>query len=636
MSEPNNHYLLAVSIGPVQGFIAAARRTRDLWFGSYMLSNISRATAKAISDSGATLIFPSSESIADGHQANVANLIVAEAPEDFTSGQVEELINKAKKEAIDKWSDYAGAALAFGNAGDGELIDEKRWYQQVADVLEIYAAFIPWRLGESYSERRRRLILVLAGRKALRDFSNAEGQAKIAKSSLDGARESVLVHKNRRVETRKKRHELLTQNPKLAQRLRLSNNEELDAVGFTKRASKDETFPSVVRVAADPWIRGLNDEARKVLETIRKSCEAHGFASGGGDKYRQLYSQFPFDGGVLFPSRIQSMLRKSTEGDDYSFDNTLSEQERHALKEVRDSIEKIQSRHSGLGFGEPQPYYAILVADGDRMGATISNISEIEDHRRFSSDLARFAKVADDIVAEHHGCLVYAGGDDVLAFLPLDRCLECAGKLYAEFSEQLSAWPDKEGRIPTLSIGVAIGHSMEPLADMLEYGRAAEKEAKDGAGSEREKRNALAIHFHARSGSPVRVRDQWSPGVAGMLNVRVMEWARLHAEGLIPDKLAYDLRSLAVIYETWPSKTELDKSALAEAIQYDSLRLIKKKQHGMSEDAKQKITALLKEADCAMRTRRVADEIIIARRVAVALTQARASENMMKKESADV
>jgi hypothetical protein len=31
-------YLLAISVGPVQEFIVAARRTRDLWFGSYLLS----------------------------------------------------------------------------------------------------------------------------------------------------------------------------------------------------------------------------------------------------------------------------------------------------------------------------------------------------------------------------------------------------------------------------------------------------------------------------------------------------------------------------------------------------------------------------------------------------------------------
>ena len=33
-------HLLFVHIGPVQEFIAAARKTRDLWFGSWMLSYI--------------------------------------------------------------------------------------------------------------------------------------------------------------------------------------------------------------------------------------------------------------------------------------------------------------------------------------------------------------------------------------------------------------------------------------------------------------------------------------------------------------------------------------------------------------------------------------------------------------------
>ena len=39
--------LLAISIGPVQDFISAARKTRDLWFGSHLLSEISKAAARA-------------------------------------------------------------------------------------------------------------------------------------------------------------------------------------------------------------------------------------------------------------------------------------------------------------------------------------------------------------------------------------------------------------------------------------------------------------------------------------------------------------------------------------------------------------------------------------------------------------
>jgi CRISPR-associated protein Cmr2 len=35
-------HLLQLSVGPVQELIAAAQRTRDLWFGSFLLSEISK------------------------------------------------------------------------------------------------------------------------------------------------------------------------------------------------------------------------------------------------------------------------------------------------------------------------------------------------------------------------------------------------------------------------------------------------------------------------------------------------------------------------------------------------------------------------------------------------------------------
>ena len=41
-------HLLLVTIGPVQEFIAQARRTRDLWYGSHLLSELARAGARAL------------------------------------------------------------------------------------------------------------------------------------------------------------------------------------------------------------------------------------------------------------------------------------------------------------------------------------------------------------------------------------------------------------------------------------------------------------------------------------------------------------------------------------------------------------------------------------------------------------
>ena len=54
----SHSHLLLVTIGPIQEFIAQARRTRDLWFGSHALSELSRAAARAIADREGSLIFP--------------------------------------------------------------------------------------------------------------------------------------------------------------------------------------------------------------------------------------------------------------------------------------------------------------------------------------------------------------------------------------------------------------------------------------------------------------------------------------------------------------------------------------------------------------------------------------------------
>src|SRR4051794_37930167 len=95
-------HLLAVSIGPVQDFIAAARRTRDLWFGSHLLSEVSKSVARVVQDRGAMLIFPAPVARADlepGSTLDVANVILAELPDQ----DPEDIVREARKGAMDCW-----------------------------------------------------------------------------------------------------------------------------------------------------------------------------------------------------------------------------------------------------------------------------------------------------------------------------------------------------------------------------------------------------------------------------------------------------------------------------------------------------------------------------------------------------
>jgi len=140
-------YLYVLSIGPVQDFIAAARRTRDLWFGSHLLSEISKAAAKEIADYGGLLIFPNLKKekldpSSSPNAPNVANIILAEVQ--LPDGEDPSYLNKrAQAAAKDEWAQYAkGAKCLAENLSEG-FVNEEIWEEQVCDVLEFYSAWIP-------------------------------------------------------------------------------------------------------------------------------------------------------------------------------------------------------------------------------------------------------------------------------------------------------------------------------------------------------------------------------------------------------------------------------------------------------------------------------------------------------------
>ena len=89
-------FLVTLSLGPVQSLIADARRTRDLWGGSWLLSEAARAAARALHERHPEcLIFPCPDNPdedlepqdAPREDANIANVLRAEvALADRTSG----------------------------------------------------------------------------------------------------------------------------------------------------------------------------------------------------------------------------------------------------------------------------------------------------------------------------------------------------------------------------------------------------------------------------------------------------------------------------------------------------------------------------------------------------------------------
>lgn len=524
-------HLLAISVGPVQEFIASARRARDLWFGSYLLSEISKAIAKAVSECGGSLIFPAPKSPAelepDSH-LSVANVILAE----LSNAAPTEVVEKAKESARRCWSDFAAEAYQHARA----IIRNDIWQDQVNDVLEFYAAWVV--RTNDYRADRARLMRLLAGRKNCRDFIPAKGRAGVPKSSLDGLRESVL--KDPGVESWPE---------KVRAQLRLSGGEQLDVIGVVKRiAGGRRPYPSVSRIAADPWIRG--HKHLPVFTQLLEYCKAlatRGILASLDDTNYPRYQDFPYEGTALFPSRYREWVEECPElAHDKLLDDLANLFRERKLPEVN-------------------PYLAVVVADGDRMGKAISELNSPDENRRFSQQLAAFASKAKEIVRRYCGVLIYAGGDDVLAFLPVDQCLDCARELHDTFAQQMARYATNT---LTLSVGIGIGHFLENLEDLLDYGRRAEKDAKTPD------RDALAVHLYKRSGAPVRFRAKWDTKP----DKQLADYANLILAQAIPTRLPYDLSALVELYRTWPNQSQLQKEAVKRAMQQDILRIMRLKQ----------------------------------------------------------
>src|SRR5690242_8207915 len=103
-------YLLLISLGPVQDFIASARRTRDLHFGSWFLSELSRAASQEIVTYNKleSLIFPSPDGVEllmpNNDQLSVANKIIAqvEQPPDVLGPKIREAVFRRLHEIRDE------------------------------------------------------------------------------------------------------------------------------------------------------------------------------------------------------------------------------------------------------------------------------------------------------------------------------------------------------------------------------------------------------------------------------------------------------------------------------------------------------------------------------------------------------
>ena len=191
-------YLMIINIGPVQSFIEAARRTRDLWYGSWLISELSKCAAKTILEQPNSLLISPAitkiEELASDYMAVNRLLAVIETP--TLLGQ--KIREQLEIFLLEQWNQVRTRILSSLASSQTELSAESinAWIDldanpegQIRDLVECIWVAVPFDPNR-YKECRDEAERMLAARKNTRDFEPVQWGRRKPKSSLDGIRES--------------------------------------------------------------------------------------------------------------------------------------------------------------------------------------------------------------------------------------------------------------------------------------------------------------------------------------------------------------------------------------------------------------------------------------------------------------
>ena len=503
---------LDMSIGPVQGFVAQSRRTRDLWGSSYLLSFLAAHAMHGAQQASGRIIRPDIDKdplyrwvsgVREGSMppmGTLPNHFVLEVDRDASN------VARAGKQALnDAWERVCSAVWSrfvrhACSVGDGT---EKIWNRQVRTYWEV-----TWTAGEPGGG-------LLARRKHWRThrLPDEPGDKCTVMHDLQELSGHVRSESSKRAGMQDRFWESVGQR---IGPLDLRDNERLCAITLVKRmfpkvASREldldvdtSHWPSTVYVAAVPWIRRVlgaaPQQARRYAEAIEKSA---------GDVIAERRP--PFQGLQVneagdFPKLDANYFHREfiKNGRLCPLDDNAESGTRAELSQLLKTIYQ-GTDGSDCQLGPPPSFYALLLADGDRLGRLVGELGG----QSVGEALSAFIAKVPEIVREHDGVTIYAGGDDVLAMLPAPRALSCATFLSRCYK---SAFADVDAEAKaTLSAAVTFAHVRLPLNMVITESR----RLLDGVAKDANGRDSLAVGVMKRGG----LHSQW-----------VTTWTRRHGD----------------------------------------------------------------------------------------------------------
>ena len=526
--------LLLLNLTGVQQLIKHARTTADLWAGSWLAADLMQAAARQVTARGGELILPASlggTAAQGGGPAGFPNRLAAAVPAGAAGRQLAEAAATAARE---RWREHVQRAFPDPGQAPGE---------EVAALAAVRWVLVEREPGSTYASLWERAQQALSSRKRLRDFPPYQAVATPeAACALCALRAGM---------------------PALPQRLPRRAGEVLCAACAAKRAlygTQQGRFPSTASVASAPFRARLTERLRAGDQQAAQLCGQL------ANRYRELCGLLEGRGGVLLPSSPEALPALAPRAGDGQAIRTFLEvdgawcysrswEPRAVLRGAGVQGEPDAELEQACTAGEelvrqlhehakpgPTPYLALLVQDADGMGKRLGEGPAGAPftaawHRQVAARLedARQQQVAVIEQGSHLGRVVYAGGDDLLALLPVKTVLQAAQQAREALGTTLApALPDV-----TASSAIVLFHMTFPLQQAVERARRALEEAKQRPGKDR-----LALVLIRRSGERARAVlpwRAWSGGRQQWVTEPLAELARAFQEQRLSPGLIADL-----------------------------------------------------------------------------------------------
>lgn len=541
MSHTHPHTVrLHFTLGPVQGFVGESRRTRDLWGSSFMLSYLVGHALAAVRSKGATVILPDigDDALLDWIENNRATAppTIGSIPNRFTvefepcDGEEEKQVRKraaeaaeAGKAAVHKaWMHAANAVREeyFGGARMAQGKESRTiWNRQVEHFWDVawiltcgedltnFAALDVrknWRTKD-YAPEAGDKCSIMTGWQELSGFVRSWPVEKTAQTAfweaVRGQTADLDLQDGEQLCAVAAVKRLYPRVNAILSRAALealdSNPVDAGNKGFRLRGEGNKVnWPSTRFMAAIPWLERVLADHESAADTFLAEMTAADVKLEQAERHSSIQSLAGFKHGLR---ALDSNL----------YDERSLKNPRVTGLSPRGStaaLAALQKLTRAVG-ESPSTYYALLLMDGDRMGKLLRTFAEAGKIQAPTTALSTFSRGVPELVEAHNGVTVYAGGDDVLALLPLPDAVACAlaleGAYRGAFKDAIAALSDKhrEGTRATLSASLIFADAQLPLRQVLgEAHHLLDKVAKEENG-----RDSIAVALWKPSG----VTAQW-------------------------------------------------------------------------------------------------------------------------------